>query len=152
MTAKLVEALAQILEKLNETESLEEVNKLLSVNGNFDDQILGIAFSLIHDKILRSKKNRKSKSVQKNVKFRILDEDEKEILGLDNYNYILHLQNVGLLDSVDFELLLEQILLIPQDKITKDDINFIILLSIIDFEVDILPGSRVLLYSSDTIN
>jgi uncharacterized protein Smg (DUF494 family) len=50
------------------------------------------------------------------------------------------------------EMTLEQIMMYPKETITKDDINWIILISLIDFNSDILPGSRVLLYSSDTIN
>ena len=43
-------------------------------------------------------------------------------------------------------------MMFPENTITRNDINWIILISIVDFSVDILPGSRVLLYSSDTIN
>jgi hypothetical protein len=59
---------------------------------------------------------------------------------------------VGLLDPLDVDLLVEQMTMFPEEKVSKDDINWIILFSLVDFDAEVLPGSRVLLYSSDTIN
>ena len=152
MTAKIVEVLAKILESLNKDISLEEVNKQLSRNKEFDKQTLSVAFSLVYDKVLSNRINPKKKNSTRNKKFRLLTAEEQEILGHINYNYLMHLHNVGLLDTVDLEMVLEQIMMFPENTIEKDDINWIILISLVDFNAEILPGSRVLLYSSDTIN
>jgi len=152
MTGKIVEVLAKILEGLNQNFSLEEVNSQLTKNKDFDRQTVSVAFSLVYDKVLSNRipnKKDKSKEIEN---FRFFTDSEKEIIGLENYNYILHLVNVGLLNSADLEMVLEQVMMFPEDTVTKDDINWIILISLVDFNVDILPGSRVLLYSSDTIN
>ncbi len=151
MTAKVVEVVAKILERINNNISLEDVSKELSATKEFDRQTVTAAFSLIYDKFLINKKNKLIKS-KKNKNFRILSEEEREILGLDNYNYLMRLNNVGLLDNVNMEMLLEQILMFPAETISREDINWIILLSLVDFDKDVMPGSRVLLYSSDTIN
>ncbi|MCK5087402.1 MAG: DUF494 family protein [Melioribacteraceae bacterium] len=152
MTAKIVEVLAKILDGLNKNNSLEEVNKILLKEHQFDKQTLSAAFSLVYDKVLSGKvSNDKSKNIEKR-NIRILASEEKESVGIENYNYLVHLQNVGLLDTADFELVLEQLMLFPDDIVTREDINWIILVSLVDFNSKILPGSRVLLYSSDTIN
>ncbi len=151
MTAKVVEAVAKILERINNNISLEDVSKELSDTKEFDKQTVTAAFSLIYDKFLINKKNKLVRT-RKNKDFRILSEEEREILGLDNYDYLLRLNNVGLLDNVNMELLLEQIMMFPAETISREDINWIILLSLVDFDKDVMPGSRVLLYSSDTIN
>ena len=150
MTNKIVEVLTEILDGLNNDHQIEELNEILS-NKDFDEQTLIVAFSLVYDKVLCGKISQENKK-DKNRNVRLLSEEEKEILGLDNYNYLLKLVNVGLLDSLDFELVLEQLLMAPTETITKEDINLIILISLVDFNSDILPGSRVLLYSSDIIN
>jgi uncharacterized protein Smg (DUF494 family) len=152
MTAKIVEALAKILEGLRDNNSLEEVNNLLRDNNEFDKQTISAAFSLVYDKDLNVRLSKKKRTVKKNNKFRILTDDEKEILGIDNYNYIMRLNNVGLIDAIDFELFIEQLMLFPENSITRDDINWSILISLVNLNAEILPGSRVLLYSSDTIN
>ena len=152
MTGKIVEVLAKILDGLNKDHSLDEVNKSLSNNSEFDKQTVSAAFSLIYDKVLSTKVAKRKRERKKSVKFRLLTEEEQSVLGIDNYNYLIHLSNVGLLDNSDIEMVLEQAMMFPDDTITRDDINWIIIISLIDFNVDLLPGSRVLLYSSDNIN
>ncbi len=151
MTAKIVEVLTKILEGLNQNSSLEEVNDKLKLNKEFDSQTLSAAFSLIYDKVLINKsKGKGGKKRKKN--FRILTEEEKELLGNSNYNYLMHLLNVGLLDAFDLDIIIEQLSYSMGEPISKEDINWIILFSLVEFDSEILPGSRVLLYSSDTIN
>ena len=153
MTEKIVEVLAEILERLKKNSSLEEVNKVLSKNKRFDEQTLSAAFSLVFDKVLTQRIVAGKKSSHSNKSnFRLLTDEEKEVIGIENYNYILHLYNVGLLDYIDFEMILEQIMLFPSESITRDDINWTIFISLVDFNADLLPGSRLLLYSSDNIN
>lgn len=151
MATKIVEVLAKILDGLNKNSSLEEVNLSLIKSKEFDQQTVGVAFSLVYDKVLSNKLSPKKRK-KDSSKFRILTEEEKDALGIENYNYLMHLSNVGLISSADVENILEQVGLFPENTVTKEDINWIILISLIDFNSEIPPGSRILLYSSDTIN
>lgn len=151
MTAKIVEVIAQILDGLKKNISLEDLNKKLSKNKSFDKQTVSAAFSLVYDKVL-SRKLASAKGKIKSNNLRLLTDDEKDFLGIANTNYLMHLQNIGLIDSVDLEIIVEQLLMFPSDTISRDDINWIILVSLVDFNSKILPGSRIILYSSDTIN
>ncbi|MEN8191801.1 MAG: DUF494 family protein [Bacteroidota bacterium] len=150
MTTKVVEVLAQILDGLNKNYSLEDVNNKITDENKFDKQTVSTAFSLVYDKILNNVTDHENKESDSN--FRLLNEEEIEKVGIEYYDYLLHLQNIGLLDSHDIELLLEQILLFPNQTITYEDINWMILVSLVDYNTKILPGSRVTLYSSDKIN
>jgi len=151
MTAKIVEVIARILDGLNNNISLEEVNNQLTVDKEYDKQTVSAAFSLVYDKVLTSKVV-KDKSSSKPQNIRLLTDEEKEVLGIDNYDYLFKLWKIGLVDSADLEIILEQLMLFPNDSITREDINWIILVSLVEFNSKILPGSRILLYSSDTIN
>ncbi len=151
MNAKIVEVLTKILEGLDKNYSLEEVTSKLKIGKDFDDQIVSAAFSLVLEKLLLKKTNLKN-NIGHEKNFRVLTNDEINAFGIDNYKYIQHLVNIGLLAPLDVELLSEQVQAFPEEKISKDDINWIILFSLIDLESEVLPGSRVLLYSSDTIN
>lgn len=152
MTSEIVEVLAKILEGLSNNSSIEDVNRTLIKSRKFDKQILGIAFSLIYDKVLNRKAAKSVKDERQKLSSRILSEVEKETLGIDNCNYLLHLLNVGLLDQENLEIILDQIIIFPETKVTRREINWIILLSLVEFDSEILPGSRVLLYSSDIVN
>ena len=151
MTAKIVEVIARILDGLNNNISLEEVNNLLAIDKEYDKQTVSAAFSLVYDKVLTSKVV-KDKSRSKTQNIRLLTDEEKEVLGIDNYDYLFKLWKIGLVDAADLEIILEQLMLFPNDSITREDINWIILVSLVEFNSKILPGSRILLYSSDTIN
>lgn len=152
MTNKIVEVLVKILDSLNKNYSLDEVSSILKKEKVYDSKTVGVAFSLVFDKVLTNKLKEASNRKKITKNFRILDPEEIEVIGKDSYNYLIHLVNVGLINNNDLEMILEQIMMYPKETITKDDINWIILISLIDFNTDILPGSRVLLYSSDTIN
>lgn len=151
MTAKIVEVIARILDGLNKNISLEEVNDQLTIDKEYDKQTVSAAFSLVYDKVL-TRKVVKNKSRSKVQNIRLLTGEEKEMLGIDNHDYLLKLWEIGLVDSADLEIILEQLMLFPNDSITREDINWIILVSLVEFNSKILPGSRILLYSSDTIN
>lgn len=152
MNSKLVDVLAKILEGLSNNSSIEEVSRTLIKSKQYDEKLLSAAFSLVYEKILlRARINLNNKS-SKPKSLRILTEEENDLLGVDNYNYLLHLINVGLLDTNNLEAILNQISLFPDLRVTRKEINWIILLSLVDFDSELLPGSRFLLYSSDTVN
>ena len=152
MTAKIVEVLAKILEGLKDNDSLEDVTNSLNLNKEFDQQTVSAALGLVFDKFLTNRMELLKDGSSNTKSFRVLSNEEINVIGRENHNYIQHLVNVGLLDPLDVELLIEQMTMFPEEKVSKDDINWIILFSLVDFDSEILPGSRVLLYSSDTIN
>ena len=152
MTTKVVEVLAKILDGLNKDFSLEDVNKSLVKEKKFDKQTVSAAFSLVYDRITINKIALSVGKENLSDGLRILSEEEIETIGIEYYNYLIHVQNIGLIDSSNFEILLEQILMFPTSRITLDDINWLILVSLVDYDSKILPGSRVTLFSSDTIN
>lgn len=152
MKPKIVEVLAKILESLSNNTPLEEVNKSFLKNKEYDEQTLSIAFSLVYDKILLKRMHDDSTEEKEISGMRFLTDEEKEILGLENYNYLIHLINVGLLDMNQLEDILEQVTYYPENKISRKDLNWLVLLSLVDFDSDVPLGSRVLLYSSDSVN
>ncbi len=152
MTTKVVEVLAQILDGLNKDFSLEDVNNNLNKNNKFDKQTVSAAFSLVYDKITINKITKDIVNNNYTEGIRILSEYEIEAIGIDYYNYLIHVQNIGLIDSSDFEILLEKILMFPRNHISLDDINWLILISLVNYDSKILPGSRATLFSTDTIN
>lgn len=152
MTSKVVEVVAKILEGLKDDRTLEDVSQVLSKNKDFDKQTVSAAFSLVYDRLLNNKKSKRRQEEKGSRNIRFLSDEEVAALGLDNYNYLIHLYNIGLLDNNDLEMILEQVMMFPEDQVNREDINWIILISLVEVNSEITPGSRILLYSSDTIN
>lgn len=151
MTVKIIEVLAKIYEAISNNSSLKEISNELDKNKDYDKQTISAAFSIMYDKMF-SKGFIEKSLFDSSKKFRILSEEEKSKLGTKNYNYILKLINIGLIEIEDFEHIIEQLLLIPKDKLSYDDINFIILIYFVEINNALTPGNRVILFSTDTIN
>ena len=152
MKPKIVEVLAKILESISNNIPLEDVNKTLLKSKEFDEQTLSIAFSLVYDKILLKRMHPSEDAENEGKGIRFLTNEEKEILGVENYNYLVHLRNVGLLDSTQLEAILEQVTYYPDTKMSRKDLNWLVLLSLVEFDSDVPLGSRLHLYSSDSVN
>ncbi len=151
MNEKIVEIIAEILDGLKKKLTLEEVSIILSQNKNLNKQDVSAAMSFICD--------RRAENYKRNIlfsgselNFRVLSEKEKDHIGIENYNYLLYLMNIGLLNLNDLNFLIEQLAFFPEESLSKKEINWLVLFMLMDFKNNLPPGSRSLLYSSDTIN
>ncbi|MFZ5947965.1 MAG: DUF494 family protein [Stygiobacter sp.] len=150
MTSKIIDVLTKILEALNQNKSLDDVNKRLKKSKEFDDKLINAAFALLYDKIIL---NKSSELLNEELKsFRMFSSEEIEILGIENQNYLIHLLNLGLIDANNLERILYQVTLFPELIVSRNDINWMIILSLTESNNSLLPGSRFLLNSSDTVN
>ena len=150
MTSKIIDVLTKILEALNQNKSLDDVNKRLKKSKEFDDKLINAAFALLYDKIIL---NKSSELLNEELKsFRMFSSEEIEILGIENQNYLIHLLNLGLIDANNLERILYQVTLFPELNVSRNDINWMIILSLTESNNSLLPGSRFLLNSSDTVN
>ncbi len=147
MKAKIVEILQIILEEMHESKSLEDIN--LSLAKEMDKDAVNVAFSLLFDKIIY--KREYMESGDNNSSFRVASEEEILNMGVNNYNYLLYLFNLGIFDNEDFNVIMEQIDFYPRSVLTREDINLIVLFSLMD-DAEMIPGSRFFLNTSDKIN
>lgn len=152
---QLIEILSQILNSIaTNNYSLDEVENKLLKNKKYNRSTVATAYSWIYDKLFVNTIKIKNAGESKKS-FRLLSNDEIEMIGLENYNHLLKLHNVGLLLYEDMDLIINQ-LLIHSDflkyQISTNEINLLILSSLFLINSDSLPGSRMLLYLSDKIN
>jgi uncharacterized protein Smg (DUF494 family) len=152
MVTEIVEILAKITEMKNKNISEDEAAETIRKESKYNKNVIAAAYSWLHEKYKHNynlklfRHNSESKSV------RILTNEEQRKIGLKNYNYLLHLYNIGLLTNDDFEEIMEELKLFPEDAIETERINFLILSTFLDLDKLNLPGSRHLLYSTDKIN
>jgi len=151
MRNRLAEVLSKLLDGLAKENSLEQVELKLLKKKKYDKTIVAAAYSWIFDKI-----NANELSTQNHIPgskgMRFFSEDELHFIGMKNYNRLLKLFNIGLLTHADLDVIMEQIFFFPQFPLSEDQMNFLILNSIIDVDKLSIPGSRKLLYLSDKIN
>lgn len=152
MSSEIVKVLANIAKAINKDYSFEEVEKFIKKSNKLDKNAVAAAYSWIYEKKLRELYLLKEMNLNSGKGLRIFSEEEVQSIGLDNYNYLLHLNNISLLNNSELELVMDQIKIFPDDERTTDNINLLVLSIFLDLDRATTPGSRYLLYSSDTIN
>ncbi|MDR3667747.1 MAG: DUF494 family protein [Ignavibacteriaceae bacterium] len=152
MVSEIVKVIVKVFEGIKNDNSLQEVEKLLPRGGIYHKNIIPAAYSWIYDKSIRDNLGDHGKSLSIENGFRILSNEEKSLFGEEIEKYLMHLYSIGLLKNNDIDKIVEQIQLFPENAKNLDNINLLILSLFFDTEKKSLPGSRYILYSSDTVN
>ena len=152
MVSEIVKIIDKIASGITERKSTEEVLNYLSKESKFDKSVVAAAYSWICEKTIRNIIEKDGFASGTSSGIRVLSTEEVSSIGLNNYNYLLHFYNIGLLTNNDLDLIVEQIKLFPDEEISLEHINTLILALFLDPNNFTLPGSRLILYSSDTIN
>ncbi len=148
MNEKVIDILTVIAENWRESKSFDEILRILNKKREIDETTVNVAFSLFFEKVL-SKKNIDESATSGH---RIFTEEEKQIVGNENYNYLLKLLNLKIINLYELEMIVERIMELPDVKFDKEDINWMALYALTELPSDVLPGSRLDLFSSDKIN
>ncbi len=152
MLTEIVNLLADIFENLDKTNSLDQAIDEMKIDNRYNKNILATAFSWIYEKKIRDLGEEAEHEELITKGKRIFSEEERSFIGINNFNYLLHLNNIGLLTNLDLEIIIEELKLFPHELINSESINVIIISLFLEVNTLTLPGSRLLLYSSDTIN
>ena len=152
MVQEIVKMLEKIVQAINNNFSFEEVENTINQEKKIDKNIVAAVYSWIYEKLLREYYQKKQLNSGSSKSFRFFSQEEISAIGMQNYNYILHFYNIGLLNNNEVETIIDQIQIFPEESISIEKINLLILSIFLDIDNISLPGSRYLLYSSDTIN
>jgi uncharacterized protein Smg (DUF494 family) len=152
MSSEIVKVLETIVLAINKNYSFEDVERSLNLANKKKKTLIAAAYSWIYEKKLRDLYISKTLNHKSSRSFRVLSENEASAIGLQNYDYLLHFYNIGLLNISEIERIIDNIMEFPEDIRNRESINLLILSVILDIDRVSLPGSRYTLYSSDTIN
>lgn len=147
MTGKVLEVLAELISGIKH--DFGKTNIVIETQ-KYDKKVIAAAYSWIYEKVTRDIIH--DQDVFSAESFRLLSTDELNKIGEANYSYLFHFYNIGLITNDDMELIIEQLMFFNEEEISNESINILILGLFLDIDSHTLPGSRLLLYSSDTIN
>jgi uncharacterized protein Smg (DUF494 family) len=152
MVSEIVEVIVKVFEGIKNDYSIKDVEKSLLNKNNYHKNIISAAYSWIYEKSARDKVETEKINELSENSFRILSNEERLLFGEEIEKYIMQLYNIELLNNKDIDKIVEQVRLFPENAKSKDNINLLILSLFFDTDKKSLPGSRYLLYSSDTVN
>lgn len=152
MISKIVDALVKVREKINEKNIKDEKIENLKLAKHYNKNIIAAAYSWIYEKNQREKEFENTIPKEQRKGIRIYSKEEINKIGIKNYDYLLHFYNIGLLTHLEFDYILDELKILPIENIDIYQINVLLLSLYLDLEKLTLPGSRLMLHSSDTIN
>jgi uncharacterized protein Smg (DUF494 family) len=150
MTTDLIEILVKVVEGIHNKHSIEKIHKDVNKTRKVNKNIIAAVYSWIFDKITKDITEKLDDDSSAGI--RLLSDEEMQSIGVENYNFVLHLYNLGLLNNTDIEKIVEHALTFQEGELRFEELNVIILSIFLETNSELPPGSRFLLYSSDTIN
>lgn len=152
MITEIIEVLAKITEMDKNNIPEEEAAETIQRESKYNKNTIAAAYSWLHEKNRQNVNYEALKNNNESKSFRILSNEEVRQVGIKNYDYLLHFYNIGLLSNNDFEEIMGELELFPEESVKTENINILILTKFLDLDKWSLPGSRHLLYSTDNIN
>jgi Smg protein len=151
MQDKVVEIIVYILSEIKEIKQLSEINVDTLSEQGYSDSEINTAFAWIYSKLdegelIFQDEGEVSKS------HRLFNPVENRIFTVDAKGYLLLLRELGLLNDLDIDLVIERVLLSGYQRINTSELKKFIATIILNLEnkSDIL--SRMILQNNDTIN
>jgi Smg protein len=151
MQDKVIEIIVYILSEIKEIKQLSEIDVNSLSDKGYSDSEINTAFAWIFSKLDEGELIFKNE-VESVKSHRIFNKVENKIFSVDAKGYLLMLRELGLLNDLDIDLVIERVLLSGYQKINISELKKFIASFIFNSEnkSDIL--NRIILQNNDTIN
>jgi uncharacterized protein Smg (DUF494 family) len=151
MQDKVIEIIVYILSEIKEIKQLSDIDVNILSGKGYSDNDINTAFAWIFSKLdegelIFKNENNVTKS------HRVFNLVENKIFSVDAKGYLLLLRELGLLNDLDIDLVIERIILSGYQKINIVELKKFIASFVLnsDNKSDIL--NRMILQNNDTIN
>jgi uncharacterized protein Smg (DUF494 family) len=152
MQEKIVEIIVYIIKEMRDNKQLGEINLNELTDYGYTESEISTALSWVIDKISTGENIFINTQEGSHYSHRIFHEAEKMIITPEGRGYLLLLREVGVIDAMDLELVIERIMMSGFQKADLTNIKSVIASVVFDREEIGSPGSRFMLTSGDTIH
>ncbi|MGA2669719.1 MAG: DUF494 family protein [Ignavibacteria bacterium] len=148
---KIIEIIVYLLGELKNNKQLGEIDiKNLAKLGYTQNEI-NTAFSWVYSKIYSGEKIfSDEKAISHSHRF--LHEVENSIIEPEAYGYLIQLHELGLLNDMDIEAIIDKVMISGYNRVSLDDMKTFIAGFLLDSEDVNNPSRRFTLNDNDTIN
>jgi Smg protein len=167
---RIMEILVFLLAEMRSNKQLIEIDlRPLSQRG-FSQTEISTAFSWLFDRIgthgfeespveltpsfigeLVMRRNAEREYPLHEAPFRVYHEAERSVLSVEAQGYLLQIQELGLIDSADLELIIDRVMMAGVPSVSLADIKELIGIMVFDFDDLTFTGSRIMLSTSDRV-
>ncbi len=147
---RVIEIIVFLLAEMKSNKELNEVDVHRLTKLGYTQSEINTAFSWIYSKFNPMEKALR-RVEQQPRSHRFLHEIEKNVISTEGYGYLIQLRELGMINDLDIEAIIERVMSSGYFKASKDDIKYFLAGYLLD--LDETSGSRhIMINSNDTIN
>jgi len=148
---KIIEIIVYLLSELKNNKQLADVDTGKLENLGYTQNEINTAFSWVYSKIYAGEKVfvDQSKDV---TSHRFLHDVEQNIISPDSFGYLIQLKELGLLNNMDIDLIIDKIMISSYNRVELDDMKIIIASHLLDIDEMTDSNSRMMINTNDTIH
>jgi uncharacterized protein Smg (DUF494 family) len=151
MQEKIIELIVFLMREIRQTRDISKVDMSKLTESGYSQTEISAALSWIYDKMnLREPLKRVKGSRARS--YRIFHEAERQIFTKEARGFLIEMYELGLIDYVDMENIIERSLMSGFNVIDRNEIKSTVASVLFEYNSPGKPGSRIMLNSSDTIN
>jgi len=148
---KIIEIIVYLLSELKNNKQLADVDMENLANLGYTQNEINTAFSWVYSKIYAGEKIfLDPKSDTRSQRF--LHDAEQNIVSPEAYGYLVQLKELGLINNMDIDLIIDKIMVSSYSNVSKEDMKSIIATYLLDIDEMNDTNSRVMINLNDTIH
>jgi Smg protein len=151
MQEKIIELIVYLMREIRERRDISKVDMSKLAERGYSQTEISTALSWIYDK-MNLREPLKKVEGSRARSYRVFHEAERQIITKEARGFLIEMYELGLIDHIDMENIIERSLMSGVNVIGRDEIKSIAAAVIFEYNPPGKPGSRVMLNSSDTIN
>ncbi len=151
MQEKIVELIVVLMREIRQTNDISKVDVSKLTDNGYSQSEISTALSWIYDKMNLREPSKSAKGAHARS-YRIFHEAERQILTKDARGFLVEMYELGLIDHIDMETIIERSLMSGSNVIDRNEIKSVAAGVLFEYNSPNKPGSRIMLNSSDTIN
>jgi uncharacterized protein Smg (DUF494 family) len=149
MNERIIEIILYLINQIRQDTPIESIDVRGLASNGYTDAEIGAAFSWIADRAvfggtLGAARTGKS--------FRILHDTERKLFRSDAYGYLLLLTQIGVLDDIDFEMVVNRAQFAAMQPMNVSEVKEIVGTLLAESGEISFGGSRLMLNPHDTIH
>ncbi|MCC6866132.1 MAG: DUF494 family protein [Ignavibacteria bacterium] len=147
---KIIEIIVYLLSELKIKKQLADVDMENLAKLGYTQNEINTAFSWVYSKIYAGEKVfLEPKTDTKSYRF--LHDAEQNIISADAYGYLIQLKELGLINNLDIDLIIDKIMVSSYNIVSKDEMKSIIASYLLDLDEMNDKNSRIMININDTI-
>ncbi len=149
MNERIIEIILYLINQIRKDTPIESIDVNGLASDGYTDAEIGAAFSWIADRAVFGVG---VSTPEANRSFRILHDTERKLFYADAYGYLLLLTHIGMLDDIDFEMIINRATLSGYHPLDVAEVKEMVSILLAESGDISFGGSRLMLNPHDTVH